>query len=76
MAQTGGGQDTLAVPVKQHHQGDQVGLNEDLVRILKENLLQQEKPRCPQGKKSPSPRLRCLHVCLRLPCRRATLHAC
>ncbi|XP_046717193.1 cAMP-specific 3',5'-cyclic phosphodiesterase 4D-like isoform X3 [Silurus meridionalis] len=54
MAQPGGSQDTLAVPVKQLHQGDQTGLNEDLVRILKENLLQQERPRRPRRRKSPS----------------------
>ncbi|MCJ8742331.1 hypothetical protein PDJAM_G00080850 [Pangasius djambal] len=54
MAQPGGSQDTLAVPVKQLHQGDQAGLNEDLVRILRENLLQQERPRRPRRRKSPS----------------------
>lgn len=54
MAQPGSSQDTLAVPVKQLHQGDQTGLNEDLVRILRENLLQQERHRRPRGRKSPS----------------------
>ncbi|GAA6107764.1 cAMP-specific 3',5'-cyclic phosphodiesterase 4D-like isoform X1 [Tachysurus ichikawai] len=54
MAQPGGSQDTLAVPAKQLHQGDQAGLNEDLVRILRENLLQQERPRRPRERKSPS----------------------
>lgn len=34
-------QDTLAVPPMPKH----VGLNEDLVKILRENLLQQERPR-------------------------------
>uniref|UniRef100_A0A3B1IPM1 Phosphodiesterase n=1 Tax=Astyanax mexicanus TaxID=7994 RepID=A0A3B1IPM1_ASTMX len=60
MAQPGTNQDTLAVPAKQLHHGDHVGLNEDLVRILRENLLQQERPRRPRGRKSPtsvSPRL-------------------
>uniref|UniRef100_A0A8C1F856 Phosphodiesterase n=1 Tax=Cyprinus carpio carpio TaxID=630221 RepID=A0A8C1F856_CYPCA len=54
MAQPGGSQDTLAVPPKQLHHGDHVGLNEDLVRILRENLLQQERPRRPRGRRSPS----------------------
>ncbi|KAJ8395620.1 hypothetical protein AAFF_G00031010 [Aldrovandia affinis] len=56
MAQQGGGQDTLAVPAKQHH--GHAGLNEDLVRILRENLLQQEQPRAAR-RRSPtiSPRL-------------------
>ncbi|KAL1266133.1 hypothetical protein QQF64_001808 [Cirrhinus molitorella] len=54
MAQPGGSQDTLAVPPKQLHHGDHVGLNEDLVRILRENLLQQECPRRPRGRRSPS----------------------
>ncbi|XP_052460586.1 cAMP-specific 3',5'-cyclic phosphodiesterase 4D isoform X7 [Carassius gibelio] len=36
-----GHQDTLAVPPMPKH----VGLNEDLVKILRENLLQQERPR-------------------------------
>ncbi|XP_051764595.1 cAMP-specific 3',5'-cyclic phosphodiesterase 4D isoform X14 [Ctenopharyngodon idella] len=54
MAQPGGSQDTLAVPPKQLHDGDHVGLNEDLVRILRENLLQQERPRRPRDRRSPS----------------------
>lgn len=54
MAQPGGSPDTLAVPPKQLHHGDHVGLNEDLVRILRENLLQQERPRHSLGRRSPS----------------------
>uniref|UniRef100_A0A671MTN0 Phosphodiesterase n=1 Tax=Sinocyclocheilus anshuiensis TaxID=1608454 RepID=A0A671MTN0_9TELE len=54
MAQPGGSQDTLAVPPKQLHHGDHVGLNEDLVRILRENLLQQERPSHPKSRRSPS----------------------
>ncbi|XP_065119575.1 3',5'-cyclic-AMP phosphodiesterase 4D isoform X12 [Paramisgurnus dabryanus] len=54
MAQPGGSQDTLVVPPKQLHHGDHVGLNEDLVRILRENLLQQERPRHARERRSPS----------------------
>ncbi|KAA0704255.1 hypothetical protein E1301_Tti000104 [Triplophysa tibetana] len=54
MAEPGGSQDTLAVPPKQLLHGEHVGLNEDLVRILRENLLQQERPRCPRGGRSQS----------------------
>ncbi|XP_057177191.1 cAMP-specific 3',5'-cyclic phosphodiesterase 4D-like isoform X4 [Triplophysa rosa] len=54
MTQPGGSQDTLAVPPKQLLHGDHVGLNEDLVRILRENLLQQERPRRARGGRSPS----------------------
>ncbi|XP_051971451.1 cAMP-specific 3',5'-cyclic phosphodiesterase 4D-like isoform X2 [Xyrauchen texanus] len=54
MAQPGSSQDMLAVLPKQLHHGDHVGLNEDLVRILRENLLQQERPLCPRGQRSPS----------------------
>lgn len=50
-------QDTLTVPPKPLHDGDHVGLNEDLVRILRENLLQQERPRLPRDRRSMSPRL-------------------
>lgn len=57
MAQPGGSQDTLTVPPKPLHDGDHVGLNEDLVRILRENLLQQERPRLPRDRRSMSPRL-------------------
>uniref|UniRef100_A0A8C9UAR8 Phosphodiesterase n=1 Tax=Scleropages formosus TaxID=113540 RepID=A0A8C9UAR8_SCLFO len=50
MAQQGstGHQDTLAVPAMERH----TGLNEDLVKILRENLLQQQRPR--GARRSPS----------------------
>jgi len=47
-------QDTLAVPPMPKH----AGLNEDLVKILRENLLQPERPRGPRrSPTSVSPRL-------------------
>ncbi|KAG7481178.1 hypothetical protein MATL_G00063880 [Megalops atlanticus] len=54
MAHPAAQQDTLAVPDAEKH----TGLNQDLVKILRENLLQQQRPR--SARRSPcsaSPRL-------------------
>uniref|UniRef100_W5NLX8 Uncharacterized protein n=1 Tax=Lepisosteus oculatus TaxID=7918 RepID=W5NLX8_LEPOC len=57
MAQQGTTQDTLTVPAVEKRPHEHSGLNEDLVKILRENLLQHERPRTTRKSSSISPRL-------------------
>ncbi|XP_039614660.1 cAMP-specific 3',5'-cyclic phosphodiesterase 4D isoform X3 [Polypterus senegalus] len=57
MAQQGTSPDTLSVPAVEKQSHEHAGLNEDLVKILRENLLQHEKPRATRKSPSISPRL-------------------
>ncbi|MGH0170320.1 UNVERIFIED_CONTAM: hypothetical protein FKN15_071754 [Acipenser sinensis] len=57
MAQQGTSPDTLPVPEVEKPPHEHAGLNEDLVKILRENLLQHDKPRATRKSTSISPRL-------------------